>query len=157
MPTGGNTVRAGPTRTMKYACQTLFDITATGIVGHFKSTRTPFRDRANQLITDQASWDRSRNQQRNWETLIQILGLRAQLFELTDPIVDSTGNRWLFEFETDRDGTFGSDSDPVEVLRADSDGVPMLRELNNDPDIEPFLITSGSRQNIWFVALSINT
>jgi hypothetical protein len=142
---------------MKYACQTLFDITATGIVGHFKSTRTPFRDRANQLITDQASWDRSRNQQRNWETLIQILGLRAQLFELTDPIVDSTGNRWLFEFETDRDGTFGSDSDPVEVLRADSDGVPMLRELNNDPDIEPFLITSGSRQNIWFVALSINT
>jgi hypothetical protein len=142
---------------MKYACQTLFDITATGMTGHFKSTRTPFRDRANQLITDQASWDRSRNQQRNWETLTQILGLRTQLFELTDPIADSTGRRWLFEFDTDRDGTFGSDSDPVEVLRADSDGVPMLKNLNNDPDIEPFLITSGPRQNIWFVALSINT
>jgi len=142
---------------MKYVCQTLFDITATGIVGHFKSTRTPFRDRANQLIVDQQSWDRSRNQQRNWETLTQILGLRTQLFDLTDPILDSTGSRWMFEFETDRDGTFGPDYDPVEVLRSDSEGVPMLRELNNDPDIECFLIASGPRQNIWFAALPINT
>jgi hypothetical protein len=44
----------------------------------------------------------------------------------------------------------------VEVLRADSEGVPMLRELDNDPDIEPFLIASGTQQNIWFAALPIN-
>ena len=141
---------------MKYMCQTLFDITATGVVGHYKSSGTPFRDRANQAIIDQSSWNRSRNQQRNWETITQILSLRTQLFELTNPILDRTGTRWMFEFETDRDGTFGSDSDPVEVLRADSDGVPMLKDLDNHPDIEPFLITSGPRQNIWFALISIN-
>ncbi len=141
---------------MRYACQTLFDITATGVTGHFKVTRMPFTDRAGQRIRDQDTWDRSRNQQRNWETLTQILGLRTQLFELTEPVQDSTGTRWMFEFETDRDGAFGSDSDPCEILRIDAEGVPMLRELNNDPDIEPYLCTQGPRQNIWFASLPIN-
>lgn len=138
-------------------CQTLFDITATGVVGHYRSSGLPFKDRADQTITDQISWNRSRNQQRNWETITQILGLRTQLFELTDPILDQTGTRWMFEFETDRNGTFGPDSDPVEVLRADSDGVPMLKQLDNHPDIESYLVTQGPQQNIWFAAVSINT
>ena len=50
---------------MKFACQTLFDITATGVTGHYKLSRIPFRDRAGQLIHDTESWNRSRNQQRN--------------------------------------------------------------------------------------------
>jgi hypothetical protein len=142
---------------MRYMCQTLFDITATGVTGHFKLTRVPFVDQAGQKIVDQETWNRSRNQQRNWETLTQILGLRAQLFDTTPPVQDSTGTRWMFEFETERDGVFGPDSDPCEVLRIDAEGVPMLRELNNDSDIEPFLCTTGSRQNIWFAPISINT
>jgi hypothetical protein len=141
---------------MRYACQTLFDITATGITGHFKPNKIPSQDSAGQTIRDSESWNRSRNQQRNWETLTQILGLRAQLFEVTDPVQDRTGSRWMFEFETDRDGVFGSDTNPTEILELDAAGVPMLRELNNDPDIDPFLVTTGSRQNIWFAAISIN-
>jgi hypothetical protein len=43
------------------------------------------------------------------------------------------------------------------VLRDDAQGVPMLRELNNDPDLDPFLVTKGPRQNIWFAAVPINT
>ena len=50
---------------MKYACQTLFDITATGVTGHYKSARIPFLDRAGQTIKNEESWNRSRNQQRN--------------------------------------------------------------------------------------------
>lgn len=138
---------------MRYACQTLFDITATGVTGHFRLTRMPFVDQAGQQIKDQLSWDRSRNQQRNWETLMQILSLRTQLFDITNPVVDSTGSRWMFEFETETDGVFGPDSDPCEILRIDAEGVPMLRELNNDPDIEPVLRTSGARQNIWFATI----
>jgi hypothetical protein len=141
---------------MKFACQTLFDITATGITGHCKTARMPFQDRAGQTIHDVESWHRSRNQQRNWETITQILGLRTQLFDLTDPMVDQTGSRWMFEFETETDGIYGPESDPVAVLRADAAGVPMLRELNNDPDIETVLVTEGSRQNIWFAPISIN-
>jgi hypothetical protein len=141
---------------MKYICQTRFDITATGVTGHFKVTRMPFVDRAGQHIHDQASWDRSRNQQRNWETLTQILSLRTQLFELTEPVTDQTGTRWMFEFETDRNGVFGSDSDPCEILRADAEGVPMLLGLNNGPDIESCLCTQGTSQNIWFAPIDIN-
>ena len=142
---------------MKFVCQTQFDITATGITGHFKSAHMPFQDRAGQVIQDTASWNRSRNQQRNWETITQILSLRTQLFALTDTIADQTGTRWMFEFETESDGVYGPESDPVAVLRADAAGVPMLRELDNNPDIATVLITEGARQNIWFAPISINT
>lgn len=142
---------------MKFACQTLFDITATGVTGHYKLSRIPFRDRAGQLIHDTGSWNRSRNQQRNWETITQILSLRTQLFDLSDPISDQTGTRWMFEFETETSGVYGPDSDPVSVLRSDAAGVPMLRDLDNDPDIDTVLITDGARQNIWFAPISINT
>ena len=110
---------------MKFICQTLFDITATGVTGHCKSSRMPFQDRSGRTIHDMESWNRSRNQQRNWETITQILSLRTQLFALTDPIQDQTGTRWMFEFETESDGVYGPESDPVAVLRADAEGVPI--------------------------------
>jgi len=141
---------------VKFACQTQFDITVTGITGHFKSTNMPFQDRAGQIIHDTASWNRSRNQQRNWETLTQILGLRTQLFALTNPIQDQTGTCWMFEFETETEGAYGPEDDPTRVLREDATGVPMLRGLNNTPDIESVLITAGPKQNIWFAPISIN-
>jgi hypothetical protein len=141
---------------MKFACQTLFDITATGVTGHLKLSRMPFKDRAGQLITDAGSWNRSRNQQRNWETLTQILSLRTQLFLLTEPVKDTTGTRWMFEFETESEGIYGPESDPTQVLRLDAQGVPMLLDLNNNPDIETVLVTEGPRQNIWFAPISIN-
>jgi predicted ThiF/HesA family dinucleotide-utilizing enzyme len=62
----------------------------------------------------------------------------------------------MFEFETETAGVYGSEADPVAVLRADAAGVPMLRELNNDPDIDTVLVTEGPRQNIWFASISIN-
>ena len=142
---------------MRYACQTLFDITATGVTGHCKITRMPFGDRAGQQICDTESWNRSRNQQRNWETITQILGLRTQLFDLTDPVMDITGTRWMFEFETESEGIYGDEADPTQVLRADAEGVPMLIALNNLADIDPYLVTAGLRQNIWFAPVSINT
>ena len=50
---------------MKIQCQTLFDITATGVTGHIKPGRIPFCDLAGNRITDTTEWNRSRNQQRN--------------------------------------------------------------------------------------------
>jgi hypothetical protein len=142
---------------MKYVCQTLFDITATGTTGHPKTAQWPRPDRSGAIISSAETWNLSRNQQRNWETLQQIIGLRTQISAITDPVIDASGTRWMFEFESDRPGVFGPDSDPVSVLREDAAGVPMLRELNNDPDLDPFLVTKGPRQNIWFAAVSINT
>jgi hypothetical protein len=139
---------------MKYACQTLFDITATGVTGHCKMTRMPFQDRAGQIIGTAEAWHRSRNQQRNWETITQILGLRTQLFDLTEPVLDITSTRWMFEFETETDGIYGPESDPTLVLREDANSVPML--VDTTRELEPYLITEGARQNIWFAPMSIN-
>ena len=138
---------------MRYMCQTLFDITCTGTTGHFRPTRLPFEDQAGQIITDQVLWNRSRNQQRNWETITQILGLRTQLFDLQLPIQNINGTTWMFEFETELDGVFGPNEDPTQILRQDSEGVPMLLDLNNRPDIGPLLCCRGSKQNIWFAVV----
>ena len=142
---------------MKFVCQTLFDITATGTTGHPKATRWPCPDRAGQIIADTQDWNRSRNQQRNWETLQQILGLRTQITAITDPVIDATGTRWMFEFETDTPGAFGPNSDPTAVLRTDADGVPMLKDSVADSVTDTCLRTQGTGQNIWFAAVPINT
>jgi hypothetical protein len=142
---------------MKFVCQTRFDITATGIIGHYNGNKLPFKDRAGQLITDSVSWNRSRNQQRNWETLTQLISMRAQIFNLVDPVQDIRGDRWMFEFETEAEGIYGPNDDPTKILRDDASGIPMLRELNNDPEIDSVLITSGPHQNIWFAPISINS
>jgi hypothetical protein len=142
---------------MKFACQTLFDITATGTTGHCKTARMPYTDAAGQVIADQASWNRSRDQQRNWETLQQILGLRTQIMQVTVPVPDHTGTRWLFEFATDTAGAFGPDDDATQILRQDSAGVPMLRPHNSTAELDAVLVTEGARQNIWFAAVPINT
>ena len=141
---------------MRFVCQTLFDITSTGVTGHCRLTRLPFTDRSGKTIKDMDGWNKARNQQRNWETLTQILSLRTQLVEVTTPVIDQTGTRWMFEFETETPGVYGGDEDPTKVLRLDAAGVPMLRELNNDPDIESVLVTEGAQQNIWFAPFSIN-
>ena len=140
---------------IKIKVRTRFDITATGVTGHFKSSRVPFVDAAGQSIDELDSWNRSRNQQRNWETLIQLISLRTQIDNLTKPVFNAQDS-WSFEFTTETE-IFHDGTDPVGVLKLDSDGVPMLRDLDNDPDIESVLITSGSKQNIWFSSETINT
>lgn len=138
---------------MRFVCQTLFDITATGVTGHFRPTRMPFTDLAGQLIQDQATWNRSRNQQRNWETLTQIISLRTQIFELQPPTRDRGGTTWMFVFETELSGVFGPDSDPTQILRLDSEGVPMLLDLDNRSDLSSTIVNQGTKQNIWFAVL----
>ena len=139
---------------MRYACQTYFDITATGVTGHFKPAAGPFQDRAGQDITDQNSWHRSRNQQRNWETLIQLISLRAQIFELLEPL--GYGGTWSFEFEVETPDVFGPAENPVSILTMDADGIPMINNLNNTRELAPVLKTTGTDQNIWFIPISIN-
>jgi hypothetical protein len=133
---------------MNYGCRTRFDITNTGVTGHYKSSRVPFRDLSGQEILDESSWNRARNQQRNWETLTQLIGLRAQISDSTPPV--RTGDTWTFEFSVETADVYGTAEDTTAILRSDSEGVPMLIDLENEPGIEPVLIVTGDQQNIWF-------
>ena len=139
---------------MRFSCTTRFDITATGVTGHFKSSRVPFQDRAGNTVNDISDWNRARNQQRNWETVQQIIGMRTQISESTVPT--RTGSTWSFEFETETPGVYGTDDDPVAVLYSDAEGVPMLVDLDNHRELAPFVVVSGPEQNIWFSPITVN-
>ena len=133
---------------MKIHCRTLFDITATGITGHYKSSRVPFQDAGGSRITDESSWNRSRNQQRNWETLTQLLQLRSQIFDLTTPT--AVEDAWQFKFSVEIDQLYLLDGDDFGVLRQDCAGVPMITGLGEQHFLATVLIPQGAQQNIWF-------
>jgi hypothetical protein len=138
---------------IKVKIKTYFDITVTGVTGHYRPAHGPFRDRAGHEINNSSSWNRARNQQRNWETLTQLISLRTQVSDVVEPVQNQ--KEWYFEFTTETE-VFNDGTDTVGVLKADSDGVPMLTALDNRADIDPVLITAGAKQNIWFASETIN-
>jgi len=123
--------------------RTQFDITATGVTGHYKTSQK----------LSVLEWNKARNQQRNLETLIQIVALRTQI--MSNTISNENKKIWEFEFESESN-VWDDGTDPVGVLKADSDGVPMLLGLDNALDIDPVLVTQGPRQNVWFDIVPIN-
>jgi hypothetical protein len=133
---------------MKIQCQTLFDITATGTTGHVKPSRMPFTDQAGSKITDVGQWNRSRNQQRNWETVTQLISLRTQVDNLKEPQL--INDRWCFEFEVENQNLFTSGMDQLSVLKADCAGVPMLVGLNESAQIGTVLSVDT---NVWFALI----
>ena len=139
---------------MKILCRTLFDCSYTGVTGHFRVAEVPFTDRVGQRITDQSEWNKSRNQQRNWETLIQIISLRTQPQDMTIPV--NKDGVWEFEFKSESEGVFEifGNSDPLAGLKADCEGVPMMLHLNEQPELEPTICISGEGQNIWFETIN---
>ena len=138
------------THRMKITCRTLFDCTFTGITGHYRSSEVPFVDRAGQPISDQRDWNHSRNQQRNWETLLQIIGLRTQPQDLTIPTYKD--GVWEFEFKSESESVFEMHGNPdlLAGLKSDCEGVPMMLNLQEQPRMAPTISISGDDQNIWF-------
>jgi hypothetical protein len=128
---------------MRVRCCTFFDCTATGTTGRYLASQTPYLDRAGQRIQDQADWNRSRNQQRNWETLLQIIGLRCQPMDVSSPVHHD--RVWEFEFSVETEGVFDQD---FRALYRDCVGVPMV--INAPGTDIAMLSIEGPEQNIWF-------
>ena len=140
---------------MKIQCRTLFDCTRTGVTGAFRPSEIPYRDRAGQPVDNHEHWHRSRNQQRNYETLLQIFGLRTQPQEISQPQL--INGLWQFSFVSESEGVFDmhNNPDPLAGLLVDCEGVPMVTGLGEPSEIASVLTTQGDQQNIWFS--SINT
>ena len=136
---------------LRVVCRTRFDITATGIRGHFHPGRTPFADAQGQIIRDNQSWTQSRNRQRNWETVNQIISLRCLPENITEPhrSKDQHLTSWSFEFEVPDPASIALDDDPVWWLRQDCQGVPMITGLDEDHGIGTSL-DAGINGNIEF-------
>ena len=130
--------------TTRIRVTTQFDCTATGVTGHFRPNTLPFDDREGQSITNEITWNRSRNQQRNWETILQIIGLYTQAQDITP--TEHTEGQWQFEFSTDFDDVFSERGDPLGLLKTACRGVPMFYDLDQTPKTD--MLESG--KNIEF-------
>jgi hypothetical protein len=127
---------------------TLIDITKTDITNY-----TP-------------ELERMRNKQRNWETVMQVLGLRTQIMsskQLTTETKDLSNFEfgknysgrqrvWTFEFEVEFENLYLQDHDPHGTLKNDFAHTPVILGLDETatPPM-PLFYTSGSSKNIYFI------
>jgi len=148
----------------KVICYTLFDCTATGILNHAKVTQLPLIDQQGHTISDQAALTRARNQQRNWETLTQLISLRTQVTVYSPPQIlqDASiavlglnrraGRIWTFEFGSEFADIYDIGGEPLAALIQDCDGVPLITGLGEAVEnLEPVIRTTGAVINTKFV------
>jgi hypothetical protein len=128
-------------------CRTLFDITATGTRGGFRSLQPGQCDDSGRVINDIDQWHRSRNQQRNWETLNQIISLRCLPQEIQSPRCEN--RTWEFVFRVDSLAAL-SNEQVLGALINDCADVPMILGLDEQPGLAPFLLGQGPKTNVWF-------
>lgn len=138
---------------MKIRCTTKFDITATGVTGHYKPSRVPFQDQHGRIIEDLQGWNHSRNQQRNWETITQLLGLRTQI-DMDMPA--RQGSTWQFDFTVESEEIFVDGDDELALLKRDCEGVPMITGLGETQELHPWLDVLSSDPNICFAIIPVN-
>lgn len=114
--------------------QTKFDCTTTGVTGHFRHG-------------DTVTWHKQRNQQRNYETLTQIIGLYTQPQNLTPAEYDAQSQTWTFVFEIEFEGVFRTGTDELGILKQTCRGTPMVTGLDESIDLGCQLDPDC---NVWF-------
>lgn len=141
--------------TMKIRCKTLFDCSATGVTGHFRPGQVPFDDASGKTIHNIEEWSFARNQQRNLETIMQMVSLRAQPSVIEKP--NEHSGIWEFVFEVESAGVYSLTGNPTDLsaLANECSGIPMILDLNESNVADPCLITQGPKQNIWFETINI--
>jgi len=132
---------------------TLVDITGTGVV---RSSN---------------AHDLQRNQQRNYETVLQVLGLRTQPHVLAKPeVIDIAGPElvkswfgetyhyrtqrvWVLHFRADRDDAYAISDDAVGGLLQDFEQVPVITGLTDTASfLLPIFYPHGAIKNIHITA-----
>ena len=129
---------------------TLIDITRTGI-----TKNTPEQEFL-------------RNQQRNWESVLQVIGLRAQPITIGEPyneivpqdVVNSIFGEmhhgqdqrvWCATFAVEHPDVFKSNREQLGLLKNDFNQVPVICGLNETARfILPIFYSHGSLKNIIF-------
>lgn len=122
----------------RYKITTLVDITKTN----------PSRDAKDPKLLGKRS---------NFNSLLQTLNIRSNIFYDKDPLVErgrlpdpweGKGSYWIFEFETERDDVYKDFNDQAGLLKTDLDGVPIIDNLDNTVDFKlPVFKTIGSDIN----------
>jgi len=103
------------------------------------------------------------SQQANFNSLIQAIGMRSNVTWDRDPAAkmgrvsdqDFKAMHWHWEFFVEREQVFLKDQDPVALLKADLDGVPIVAGLGDSVELTPACFFSqGDKINIWIREIS---
>lgn len=139
---------------MKIHCRTYFDCSPTGVTGHYRVSSIPFLDFTGKNIENQSQWNYARNQQRNWETINQLISLRTQPNNI-EP-AKKVKESWEFTFEVEDPFVYSTTGQQEHLgsLIDESNGVPMITGLEETQHTDSTLITSGPDQNIWFTVVN---
>jgi hypothetical protein len=152
--------------TLSYTmCYTLLDITYTGVTGIFKKELLPITTVTGIVINTAEEWETARNQQRNWETMKQLISLRCQPTTFEQPVAlenqqlskyefgkDYTGKQtvWTFKFSTEFAAVYDNPGDRYGALKADAQSVPIICKLAETAKLDNMLIVEGNKANIYF-------
>ena len=154
----------------KYKISTLVDVSPSGIISEFREgVQMPFVDDLNQIINNRETWNTSRNEQRNWETIIQCISIRAQPILLTKPLITEVtgiGSKgfgysgkhkvWTFEFGFELADIYASAGDDVGLLKEQLDLIPIVSSLKETVNLSvSSLSTTGDKVNTTCIAIDL--
>lgn len=143
---------------MKIKCSTLFDITKTDI-----SNRRHGLDEPDQIL-----FSKRRNQQRNFETVLQVISMRSQPEDISNPEKENMkifGNTnwgdnfnaikspipiWVFTFTVQHSSVFNDGITELGNLLSDCENVPMIVSLEEVANLNNTLSIAGPSKNIIF-------
>lgn len=143
----------------RISCYTLFDITKTGVLN---------RGRPGVDVEDIQSWVTKRNTQCNFDTVLQVISLRAQPDVVSDPkkievVIDKNSefgtifqdNKkhvvWKFDFEIQYASIFEDETSELGALYKDCESVPMLKSGLEISNLNNQLSIDNTHRNIYFV------
>lgn len=143
----------------RISCYTLFDITKTGVLN---------RGRPGVDVEDTQTWITKRNTQCNFDTILQVISLRAQPEVVSEPkkvevIIDKNSsfgsiyqdnkkhNVWKFDFEIQYASVFEDETSELGALYNDCDGVPMLKSGLEIGNLNDQLCIDNGNRNVYFV------
>jgi len=132
--------------------KTYFDITATLVRHYFKKSAIPFQTADGSTITTEEQWALARNQQRNWETINQVISLRCLPESIGMPVCNN--QLWSFEFDINDIEQLENEPGTLDLIKADCINVPLITGLSEKKKLANTLITDDSSQNIWFKVIS---
>lgn len=160
----------GPEGGLSYITMfSLVDITTTGTIGRFRIQTNMLGS----VLDTEPLWKKSRNQQRNWETAIQIIGLRAQPLYLENSVVllnhdlskldfgssykNTNQTVWCFMFGVEHSHVYDIDNQELKSLIDDFNGVPVTLSLDETAEFKnPTFITKGDFTNTYFKTINNN-
>jgi hypothetical protein len=93
----------------------------------------------------------AKGQQSNFDSLVQGIGLRANVSWVSDPTqeIEDEKKYWIWNFDVEQEDVFTLGDNPVGLLEQDLHLVPIIKNLTNEVSVKPMFLTKGNDTNIW--------